>query len=114
MITMAPKQKRRSGFNRNKRGKNRFRNSARNGNADRMSDDINQGEKQPVVHMTGLVYLQWLSELHEEPAAPPDFMPTRAAPGTDMKIDVLAERYEKGWPLWHKDDAGWVDGIGVD
>ena len=113
MIAMAQKPKKRmGGLNRNKRGKNRFRDSCRQTKLNKQAS--NQGEVQPVVHMTGLVYLQWLSDLHEEPAAPPDFMPTRAAPGTDMKIDVLAERYEKGWPLWHKDDAGWVDGIGVD
>jgi hypothetical protein len=30
--------------------------------------------------------------------------PTGALPGTQEKLDVLAERLRKGLPLWHPDD----------
>ncbi len=32
------------------------------------------------------------------------FPPTRALPGTNEKIEVLAERLSQGLPLWHPSD----------
>lgn len=45
--------------------------------------------------------LDWLAY---EPKYDVQFPPTSAAPGSPEKIDVLAERYEQGLPLWHKCD----------
>lgn len=45
--------------------------------------------------------LEWLAY---EPKADVKFPPTAAEPGSAEKIDVLAERYEQGLPLWHKLD----------
>jgi hypothetical protein len=45
--------------------------------------------------------LDWLAY---EPDYEVKFPPTSAAPGSPEKIDVLAERYEQGLPLWHKCD----------
>lgn len=35
-----------------------------------------------------------------------NYGPTSAPPGSEAKIEVLAERLALGLPLWHKDDAG--------
>lgn len=45
--------------------------------------------------------LDWLAY---EPNYDAQFPPTAAPPGSAEKIDVLAERYEQGLPLWHKCD----------
>ena len=45
--------------------------------------------------------LDWLAY---EPNYDAQFPPTSAEPGSQEKIDVLAERYEQGLPLWHKCD----------
>jgi hypothetical protein len=45
--------------------------------------------------------LDWLAY---EPKPDVKFTPTSALPGSAEKIDVLAERYEQGLPLWHKLD----------
>ena len=40
-----------------------------------------------------------------EPEAEEDgFCPTKALPGTQEKLDVLAERVRLGLPLWHPED----------
>jgi hypothetical protein len=33
-----------------------------------------------------------------------DFQATRAMPGTDEKLHVIAERVQQGLPLWHPSD----------
>lgn len=33
-----------------------------------------------------------------------DYTPTTAMPGTDAKIDILADRARQGLPLWHSSD----------
>lgn len=33
-----------------------------------------------------------------------EFECTRALPGTDQKLDVLADRLQQGLPLWHNED----------
>lgn len=45
--------------------------------------------------------LDWLAY---EPKTDVKFPPTSALPGSPEKIDVLAERYEQGLPLWHAQD----------
>jgi hypothetical protein len=40
-----------------------------------------------------------------EPQSTADFIPTTAPAGTRQKIDVLAERIERGLPLWHPEDS---------
>lgn len=45
--------------------------------------------------------LDWLAY---EPKSDAKFPPTSAFPGSPEKIDVLAERYEQGLPLWHVQD----------
>lgn len=45
--------------------------------------------------------LDWLAY---EPKSDVKFPPTSALPGSPEKIDVLAERYEQGLPLWHVQD----------
>ena len=49
-----------------------------------------------------------------EPEKVPDaeFDPTRAMPGTDEKLAVLAERLERGLPLWHSFDKQDFDDLG--
>lgn len=39
-----------------------------------------------------------------EPIVSPDFQPTDAPAGSQAKLEVLAERIRRGFPLWHKDD----------
>ncbi len=44
---------------------------------------------------------------HDEdfaPVATEDFTPTDAPAGSRSKLEVLAERVERGQPLWHPDD----------
>lgn len=33
------------------------------------------------------------------------YQPTRALPGSDEKLAILAERLKKGLPLWHSSDS---------
>lgn len=33
------------------------------------------------------------------------YQSTRALPGTDEKLSILAERLQKGLPLWHPSDS---------
>jgi hypothetical protein len=33
------------------------------------------------------------------------FKPTRYAPGSQGKIDVMVDRLEKGYPIFHEDDS---------
>ena len=40
-----------------------------------------------------------------EPQMTPDFVPTAAPAGSRQKIDVLAERIQRGLPLWHPQDS---------
>lgn len=40
------------------------------------------------------------------------FDATRALPGTDQKLEILAARLEKGLPLWHdKDRRSYDDSV---
>jgi hypothetical protein len=34
-----------------------------------------------------------------------DFIPTSAPAGSKQKIDILAERIQRGMPLWHPEDS---------
>ena len=40
-----------------------------------------------------------------EPQTTSDFVPTTAPAGSRQKIDVLAERIQRGLPLWHPQDS---------
>jgi hypothetical protein len=40
-----------------------------------------------------------------------DFDPTEALPGSQEKIDVLAERARRGLPLWHRADRLDCEGL---
>ncbi|MFM7250262.1 MAG: hypothetical protein ACKO5R_10210 [Planctomycetaceae bacterium] len=40
-----------------------------------------------------------------EPQATPEFIPTRAPAGSREKLDILAERIQRGMPLWHPEDS---------
>ena len=40
-----------------------------------------------------------------EPQTTDDFVPTAAPAGSRQKIDVLAERIQRGFPLWHPQDC---------
>jgi len=45
---------------------------------------------------------------HDENFAPhvsEEFTPTAAPAGSRQKIDVLAERIQRGMPLWHPEDT---------
>ena len=37
------------------------------------------------------------------------FSATKAMPGTDAKLEVLAKRIESGLPLWHGEDRMYYD-----
>lgn len=39
-----------------------------------------------------------------EPVQSNDFDSTKALPGTDEKLEILAVRVRKGLPLWHPED----------
>lgn len=43
-------------------------------------------------------------DFEPEDVAEKQFSATRAMPGTDEKLDVLAARIEAGLPLWHGGD----------
>ncbi|MEY3206122.1 MAG: hypothetical protein RLZZ21_2453 [Planctomycetota bacterium] len=40
-----------------------------------------------------------------EPQCTSEFIPTHAPAGSKQKIDVLAERIQRGMPLWHPEDS---------
>ncbi len=40
-----------------------------------------------------------------EPHVSEEFIPTAAPAGSREKIDVLAERIQRGMPLWHPEDS---------
>jgi len=40
-----------------------------------------------------------------EPQCTDEFAPTHAPAGSRQKIDVLAERIQRGMPLWHPEDS---------
>ena len=40
-----------------------------------------------------------------EPQCTPEFVPTTAPAGSRQKIDILAERIQRGMPLWHPEDS---------
>ena len=40
-----------------------------------------------------------------EPHATTEFIPTAAPAGSKQKIDILAERIQRGMPLWHPEDS---------
>lgn len=42
---------------------------------------------------------------HFEPQCTDDFSPTSAPAGSKQKIDILAERIQRGMPLWHPEDS---------
>jgi len=51
---------------------------------------------------------------HDEdfvPTETEEFGGTDTAAGSRAKIDVLAERVQKGLPLWHPDDRGDYSGL---
>ncbi|RLS66562.1 MAG: hypothetical protein DWH98_04225 [Planctomycetota bacterium] len=40
-----------------------------------------------------------------EPHTTPEFVSTSAAAGSRQKLDILAERIQRGMPLWHPEDS---------
>lgn len=40
-----------------------------------------------------------------EPHTTPEFVPTTAPAGSKQKLDILAERIQRGMPLWHPEDS---------
>jgi len=40
-----------------------------------------------------------------EPVTTSEFVPTHAPAGSREKIDILAERIQRGMPLWHPEDS---------
>ena len=46
-----------------------------------------------------------------EPHESEDFRGTEAAAGSRAKIDMLAERAQRGLPLWHPDDRRDYSGL---
>ena len=40
-----------------------------------------------------------------EPQATSEFIPTSAPAGSRQKLDILAERIQRGMPLWHPEDS---------
>jgi hypothetical protein len=40
-----------------------------------------------------------------EPQCTEEFIPTHAPAGSKQKISVLAERIQRGMPLWHPEDS---------
>jgi len=40
-----------------------------------------------------------------EPHTTPEFTPTSAPAGSRQKLDILAERIQRGMPLWHPEDS---------
>jgi hypothetical protein len=40
-----------------------------------------------------------------EPQSTAEFVPTSAPAGSRQKLDILAERIQRGMPLWHPEDS---------
>lgn len=80
--------------------------------ADGSSDSSQTKSKIPKQISDPLASKQAINESHQsvldwlayEPKSDATFPPTSALPGSPEKIDVLAERYEQGLPLWHAQD----------
>ena len=47
---------------------------------------------------------QGIWDYEPEKVAEKQFLATKAMPGTDEKLQVLARRIEAGLPLWHGED----------
>lgn len=43
-------------------------------------------------------------DFEPEEARPTEYDSTEALPGTQAKLEVLAERVQRGLPLWHTND----------
>ena len=54
----------------------------------------------------------WDFEPEDQPSN--DFDPTEALPGSQEKIEILAERARRGLPLWHRSDRLDCEGLGSD
>ncbi len=52
---------------------------------------------------------QWDYEPEHTP--PNDYDSTGALPGSDKKLDILAERVRRGLPLWHPNDRRDCEGL---
>jgi hypothetical protein len=48
-----------------------------------------------------------------EPQPTAEFTPTRAPAGSRQKLDILAERIQRGMPLWHPEDSTEFAGVMV-
>ncbi len=46
---------------------------------------------------------------YEPEIAEGDFIATKAMPGTDEKLNILADRIRQGLPLWHPSDRRTFD-----
>ena len=46
----------------------------------------------------------WNYEPEDAPPENEDFESTSALPGSDKKLEVLADRIRSGLPLWHPED----------
>jgi hypothetical protein len=44
-------------------------------------------------------------DVNFEPVTTSEFVPTHAPAGSREKIDILAERIQRGMPLWHPEDS---------
>jgi hypothetical protein len=73
-------------------------------------DTINVVSWSPLVPMARIRNVFEIIELYGhdenfEPQCTDDFAPTHAPAGSKQKIDVLAERIQRGMPLWHPEDS---------
>jgi len=48
-----------------------------------------------------------------EPQPTAEFTPTCAPAGSRQKIDILADRIQRGMPLWHPEDAAGSTAVAV-
>jgi len=86
--------------------------------ADGISDSSQSKSKIPKQISDPLASKEEINESHQsvldwlayEPNPDANFPPTSALPGSPEKVDVLAERYLQGVPLWHVGDAWWGRG----
>ena len=73
-------------------------------------DTINVVSWSPFVPMAWIRNVFEIIELYGhdenfEPQCTDDFAPTHAPAGSKQKIDILAERIQRGMPLWHPEDS---------
>lgn len=54
----------------------------------------------------------WDYEPESTPKA--DFDSTKALPGTDEKLEILADRIQSGLPLWHPEDRITLEDLDAD